>query len=240
KPIQAKVEDLSRWMWIDGKWVEVPAKPKDTEEPDGAELAEGAKPAEDEAPGEGKAPPETELERKLRRMGVITGGVELKRIIRIDIDALQAGDPTQNIVMRNSDFINIPLPPAGEFYMDGHVIRRGVYSLTGRKITVLQAIAAAGGLDQVAVPWRTELIRRVSDEAEEIIYLDLDKIAAGEAPDMYLQADDLIRVGSDQKAIFDAVVRNAFRATYGLGFVYDMNFANFYPWKSDVSPIFGD
>jgi hypothetical protein len=33
-------------------------------------------------------------------------------------------------------------------------------------------------------------------------------------------------------------LRNAFRATYGLGFVYDMNFADFYPWTDTIRPIF--
>ncbi|MDK1030900.1 MAG: polysaccharide biosynthesis/export family protein [Planctomycetia bacterium] len=235
KPEKEKIEDLSRWMWVDGKWVEVPARPGKAPETAVAEKPP-VKPAAEKP--ETPLPPESELERKLRRLGVIAGGAELKRIIRIDMDALQAGDPTQNIVLRNGDIINIPLPAAGEFYMDGHVVRKGVYSLTGRKITVLQAIAAAGGLDQVAVPWRTELVRRISDGEEEIIYLDLNKIACGEAPDIYLQPDDLIRVGTDQKAIFDAVIRNAFRATYGVGAVYDMNFADFYPWSRNINPLF--
>jgi polysaccharide biosynthesis/export protein len=91
----------------------------------------------------------------------------------------------------------------------------------------------------VAVPWRTEIIRRVSETEQEIIYMDLGKIACGQAPDCYLQPEDLVRVGTDQRAIFDAVFRNAFRATYGLGSVYDMNFADFYPWAARSSPIVG-
>jgi hypothetical protein len=57
-------------------------------------------------------------------------------------------------------------------------------------------------------------------------------------PDFYLQPEDIIRVGTDQGAIFNAVLRNAFRATYGVGAVYDTNFANFYPWTDDISAIF--
>jgi len=45
-------------------------------------------------------------------------------------------------------------------------------------------------------------------------------------------------VGTDQGAIYNAVLRNAFRATYGLGAVYDMNFADFYPWSATVKPFF--
>lgn len=183
-----------------------------------------------------KLPPA--LRERLARLGVVQAGDGLRRIIRFHVGALLAGDQTQNVVMRHGDLVNIPEPPAGEWYIDGEIVRRGVYSLTGRKITVLQAVAAAGGLTQLAIPWRTELVRRVGESNEEIIYVDVAKIARGEAPDFFLQPNDLIRVGTDQGATFLAVFRNAFRATYGFGLVYDQNFADLYPWTGDVHPLF--
>ncbi|MGB2998150.1 MAG: SLBB domain-containing protein, partial [Phycisphaerae bacterium] len=239
--------ELGRWVWSDGKWVEVkpkveeavPAVPEVPEVPEAPEEVEEVEVAVDEE----EAIPSAEesrlaLESKLRREGVVQGAGQLKRIIRFDVEALQAGDPTQNLVLRDGDVITIPSPPIGDFYMTGYVARPGVYSLTGRKITLLQAVAAAGGLTAVAVPWRTEVVRRISETEEEIIYVDVAKIARGESPDFYVQPEDLIRVGTDQGAIFNAVLRNAFRATYGLGAVYDTNFANFYPWTDSLHPIF--
>ena len=247
---------LGRWIWSDGKWVEV----KEKAPPEGKKPAEGAKPPEPTKGVEGAKPVEAktpeipkvpegttlaqvpdaarlQLEQKLRRLGVVQGSGQLKRIIRFDVKALQSGDPTQNVILRDGDIVTIPSPPMGDFYMVGEVARPGVYSLTGRKISLLQAVAAAGGLTAVAVPWRTELVRRVSEGEEDIIYVDLGKISRGEAPDFYLQAEDHIRVGTDEGAIFNAVIRNAFRATYGLGFVYDMNFADFYPWRLSRRPF---
>jgi len=244
--------ELERWIWSDGKWIRVKTKPpaaKPTEEPTpAAKPADEGKPPEPVRIAEG---PETAeqpiaddarlaLERKLRRLGVVQGSGQLKRIIRFDVRALQAGDPTQNVVLRDGDIVTIPSPPMGDFYMAGEVARPGVYSLTGRKITLLQAVAAAGGLTAVAVPWRTELVRRISETEEEIIYVDLGKVSRGEAPDFYIQPEDQIRVGTDQGALYNAVLRNAFRATYGLGFVYDMNFADFYPWTDRIRPIFDE
>ena len=242
--------ELGRWIWSDGKWIEV--KPKDGPEaagdappvkvePDAPAVVEPVRLAKAE-PKPADAP-ETEperlaLEQKLRRLGVVQGAGQLRRIIRFDVEALQAGDPTQNIVLRDSDIITIPSPPIGDFYMAGQVARPGVYSLTGRKITVLQAVAAAGGLTAVAVPWRTEIVRRISESEQEIIYVDLGKISRGQAPDFYVQPEDQIRVGTDHGAVYNAVLRNAFRATYGLGFVYDMNYADFYPWTDYINPIF--
>jgi polysaccharide export outer membrane protein len=258
-------EELGRWIWSDGKWIEVKPKegegeaapkPPVTEPPaekpvekpeEGPEATPSEKPEAEPVriaettPPTGLRPTEQgrlDLEQKLRRLGVVQGSGQLRRIIRFDVEALQAGDPTQNVVLRDGDIVTIPSPPIGDFYMAGEVSRPGVYSLTGRKITLLQAVAAAGGLTAVAVPWRTELVRRISETEEEIIYVDLGKVSRGESPDFYIQPEDQIRVGTDQGAVYNAVLRNAFRATYGLGFVYDMNYADFYPWTDDISPIF--
>jgi protein involved in polysaccharide export with SLBB domain len=271
-------KEIGRWIWSDGKWVEVKdkssaeTKPAETKpavaaKPTETKPAEAkpavvakpteAKPAEEKPavvakPTEAKPGEETKvvegipseeaigkLEEKLRRLGVVQGAGQLRRIIRFDVRALQAGDPTQNVVLRDGDVVTIPAPLMGDFYMAGEVARPGVYSLTGRKITLLQAIAASGGLTAVAVPWRTEVIRRISETEEEIIYVDLSQIARGEVPDFYVQPEDLVRVGTDQGAIYNAVNRNAYRATYGVGAVYDTNFADFYPWSLARKAIMG-
>jgi len=244
--LAADEKKLGHWVWSDGKWVEIKteqAAPVVPEAPAGVEPTAVAKAkAEEKAPAAERAAPSAlaaeRLEAKLRRLGVVQGSGQLKRIIRFDVQALQGGDPTQNLVLRDGDIITIPSPPVGDFYMTGYVSRPGVYSLTGRKITLLQAIAAAGGLTAIAVPWRTEVVRRVTEEEEEIIYVDLSKVARGEVPDFYVKPEDVIRIGTDWGAIHNAVIRNAFRATYGAGAVYDMNFADFYPWAGDISPIF--
>jgi polysaccharide biosynthesis/export protein len=235
--VAKNAEEIGNWFWSDDRWVQI--KPK-TPVP-GTDPA--AVPPVKDATGTAVATAEAEpsqamLEAKLRRLGVVQGAGQLRRIIRFDVRALQAGDPTQNVVLRDGDVVVIPAPPMGDFFMAGEVARPGVYSLTGRKITLLQAVAAAGGLTAVAVPWRTEVVRRLSESEEEIFYVDLYKIARGEVPDFYLQPEDLVRVGTDQSAIFSAVLRNAFRATYGVGGVYDMNFADFYPWTKGIHPLF--
>ena len=56
--------------------------------------------------------------------------------------------------------------------------------------------------------------------------VDLDKIASGEQPDFFIKPFDLINVGTHATARWRAIARNAFRATYGFGFVYDRNFAD--------------
>lgn len=149
-----------------------------------------------------------------------------QRIIEIPTKELLAGDPRYNVVVRPNDLINVPPGNVGEYYMMGNVARPGAYDLTGRRLTVKEAIAAAGGFGPLAWPSRADLIRRVSRDEEQVIQLDLDAIFAGNAPDFYLKPNDIVNVGTTAAAPFLAVLRNAFRLSYGFGFVYDRNFAD--------------
>ena len=152
-------------------------------------------------------------------------GMTPPRVIRIPIDKLKEGYPQYNIVIRPGDVINVPNIEPGEFYLLGHVGRPGVYTITGRKVTLKQAIAASGGLDALAIPRRCDLIRRIGT-TEVTVQVDLQRIFDGEQPDIFLKANDLINVGTDAVAPFLAVTRNAYRAAYGWGFTYDRNFYN--------------
>ncbi len=148
------------------------------------------------------------------------------RLIRIPADKLMAGDPRYNIVIKPGDTIHVPVDIIGEFCIMGNVNGQGYVNITGRPMTLKMAIAAAGGLGPLAVPKKVEVVRRIGKKKEEIVMVDLDKIASGEQPDFFIKPNDLINVGTDATARWRAVLRNAFRATYGFGFVYDRNFAD--------------
>jgi protein involved in polysaccharide export with SLBB domain len=147
------------------------------------------------------------------------------RLIRIPADKLLAGDPQYNIVIKSGDSIFVPVDIVGEFCIMGNVNRTGYIPLTGRPMTLKQAIAAAGGLGPLAWPKKCEVVRRIGRKKEEIVMVDLDKIASGEQPDFFIKPHDLINVGTHVTSRWRAILRNAFRATYGFGFVYDRNFA---------------
>jgi protein involved in polysaccharide export with SLBB domain len=146
------------------------------------------------------------------------------RIIRVPLERLQKGELQYNVVIRPNDTIIIPSPKVGEYYMGGHVQRAGVYSLTGRQITLKQAIISAGMIDPLGWPERTEVIRRVGKDKEIFVRVNLPKIFAGEQPDIYLRPYDTVNVGTNALAPFLASLRGAFRLTYGFGFIYDRNF----------------
>ncbi len=157
------------------------------------------------------------------QFGTPTGPGET-RTIRIPLEPLRNGDLKYNIVIRPHDLIIAPNPPTGEYYMSGHIARVGVYSVPPRGITLKQAVVSAGMLDGVAIPQRTELIRRVGANREVWVAIDTNAIFSGAQPDIYLKPNDILHVGTNILAPFIAAVRGGFRITYGFGFLYDRNF----------------
>ena len=147
------------------------------------------------------------------------------RVIRIPIhDLLQLGELKYNIVIRPGDKIYVPDPVNGVYYMGGHIQRSGVYSLSGTKITIKQAWVAAGGADQNAIPRRTEIIRRIGDNKEVFVRINMSKVWSGLQPDVFLKPDDTVEVGTDMLAPFITILRNAPSLTTGIGLSYQRNF----------------
>jgi len=205
------------WIFQNGNWVPVqvgtsqPPTPIEPVRPV-IKIEPGKKPS---GPFEEQAQPDLERE-------PVTG----TRLIRIPADRLLAGDSRYNIVIKPGDTIHVPVDIVGEFCIMGNVNRTGYIPITGRPMTLKMAIAAAGGLGPLAWPRRCEVVRRIGRKKEEIVMVDLDKIASGEQPDFFIKPNDLINVGTHPTSRWRAILRNAFRATYGFGFVYDRNFAD--------------
>lgn len=147
-----------------------------------------------------------------------------ERVIRIPLQQLRNGDLRYNVVVRPNDTIMVALPNTGFYYVGGHVNAPGVYALSGQKVTLKQALIGARMADALAVPSKTDIIRRVGNN-EIFVRVDLTKVFEGRQPDLFLKPNDQILVGTDFYPPFLAALRGAFRATYGFGFLYDRNYA---------------
>ncbi len=198
------------WVLQDGKWVPVPKGQLPT-----AAAPPAAKPAAPTRPSKPEMlPMDAEWQEAVQT-----------RLMKIPADKLLAGDQRYNVVIKPGDTIYVPVDMIGEFCIMGNVNRAGFIGLTGRPMTLKMAIAAAGGLGPLAYPKYCEVVRRLGGDREEIVMVDLDKIASGEQPDFYIKPNDLINVGTHPTSRWRAALRNAFRAAYGFAFVYDRNFA---------------
>lgn len=81
----------------------------------------------------------------------------------------------------------------------------------GTNVTILQALAAAGGLRTDVTPTEGTLIRRMPDGRDVHVKLDLDAIARGEAPNLLLAAGDILLVPPTWKTIVqDFINKNIF------------------------------
>lgn len=214
-----------RWIYSDGRWIPVEQEAPPAETPPGDGVEPDRPPAREMptrkvlSPREGTGARDPYGWREVERL-------DMARVIAINLSKLREGDPRMNIVVRDNDTIHIPTLEVGEFYVGGEVLRPGVYSLTGRRVTVKQAVTAAGNLGPLAWPENTVLIRRLGNDQEQMLSLDLEAIFQGEEPDIFLRPDDMVMVGTDWRQSFYPVLRNAFRLTYGFGFIYDRNFAD--------------
>ena len=149
------------------------------------------------------------------------------RIIQVDYQRLARGDSDINVVVRPGDRLYVEPPLSGVVYIDGEIGRPGVYQLpVSGKLTLSRLVAAAGGFGPIAIPERVDLTRVVGDSHEATIRVNLSAIRNRTEPDIYMQPDDHVNIGTNFWAQPLAVVRNGFRATYGFGFLLDRNFGN--------------
>lgn len=112
----------------------------------------------------------------------------------IDLDELLTkGDFTLNLPLLHGDIINIPV--SGKIFVGGEVRSPGGFPLTGKKLTLSQAITLAGGLKGEAAGSETRIFRYSEKGTDkEIITANVYAIQKGKAEDLYLKESDIIFV----------------------------------------------
>lgn len=88
------------------------------------------------------------------------------------------------------------VPEAGKVLVEGEVQKVGQYDL-GQQMTMLGAIAAAGGITYGAKVDEVEVERETGMERKAHLVVDLQKIASGEERDVRLRNGDIVRIPSD-------------------------------------------
>jgi polysaccharide biosynthesis/export protein len=93
--------------------------------------------------------------------------------------------------------------------IEGAVARPGIFPLTGQ-ITLLRALALAGGFGSIANMSQVMLYRVNDRQVREVAVYDVEKIRAGKSDDPVIRGDDLIVVQRDStRALFkDSLFRD--------------------------------
>lgn len=150
----------------------------------------------------------------LSRCAIIRGR---DKIIWVDLKALLNGDVDYNIRMKKGDIVYIPDSSDTSVYVMGAVGRPGSYRMTPR-MTVLDAIAQAGGLAENAKNDRIGLYRAGTKQVEYVSWSEL--ITADRSKNFAMEDGDVIFIPTTSLSDFGYVMRQIAPAisifTFGL------------------------
>lgn len=148
---------------------------------------------------------------QLRLLDVISACGGLTPLASHDITVRRPGDPNPITVIlgsdpKNTDESNIPLmagdtvivPRVGNVFVVGQVKTPSSIPLSSNMpVTVMRAIAMAGGLNFGAALSKVVIIRRTANDEHVEIQLDLKKVMNGKEKDVALNSDDVLLIPSN-------------------------------------------
>lgn len=135
--------------------------------------------------------------------------------IRVDLRALlDEGDARLNLPLQRGDIVNVPHRKLEYINVLGYVRGPGRIQVDkGQEITALNALATVGGPAPSARVENSYLIRPGAD-GNQMVKVDLSKIARGIRPDFHLRAGDTLVVGSGLLMKFFEIFKVGGSATY--------------------------
>lgn len=112
------------------------------------------------------------------------------QLIRVDLQALIAGDMSKNLPVQNNDTIYVP--KTSVFSVFGEVRKPGSYPLE-KETSLLEAISIAGGPTQDADPQKLELLRTEKGIQQKIVLNMKQLLEDGQGnPEYFIQDGDVI------------------------------------------------
>jgi polysaccharide export outer membrane protein len=131
-------------------------------------------------------------------------------------ELLVKGDLTLNLPLTHGDIINIPF--SGKIFVGGWVRNPGGFPLEGKKMTVTQAVALAGGLKFEAKGSETKIYRYSEKGTErEVLSVNVYAIQNGKNEDPSLNENDIIFVPRSNMKTFLTGFRDTLRGFWGFG-----------------------
>jgi polysaccharide export outer membrane protein len=151
------------------------------------------------------------------------------------ITVRREGDPNPITILlgsdpRTTDETNIPLmagdtvivPKVGSVFVVGQVKTPSAIPLSSNSpVTVMRAIAMAGGLNFGAALSKVVIIRRTPDDQHVEIQMDLKKVMSGKERDVALASDDVLLVPTNgfKAGMAGGGAAIAASSIYGLGYI---------------------
>lgn len=122
---------------------------------------------------------------------------------RIDLDAIRSGMAPDVPLQQDDRVVVLEAPMNQRVTVEGEVSSPGMFPIKGR-MTILQALALAGGGTKLANTEEAILMRYLPNGQTERYKVDLTAIRMGQAPDPELAADDrLVVLPSERKQFIE-------------------------------------
>lgn len=151
---------------------------------------------------------------------VIRSSTNSQDTVRIKVDLeelLHSASSDLNLVLVPGDVVFLPRAP--HVYVYGAVRQPGAFTYR-KQLRLLESIAIAGGVTELADTSGITLIRRSENGKEQIYMVNLPRIESGRDPNVYLRDGDILRVPESQpKRFFTgllSLVRGLFTFSYRL------------------------
>lgn len=116
------------------------------------------------------------------------GGAELK----IPVAALARGGSAATLPLRAGYMVQVL--PAGQVYVAGDVVKPGAYPLPSSGLTLLEALALAGGARHDSLTSHTRIVHRAEGGATQTAWVNTDRVRRGTVADPNLEPSDLVYV----------------------------------------------
>jgi polysaccharide biosynthesis/export protein len=118
-------------------------------------------------------------------------------------DVLDASSPAANLIIRPNDVISVSTDQR-LVYIIGQVTKPGSVELVTRdSVSLMEVLAAAGGLTNIAAPGSTAILRLSSQGLyQKVGSVDLKKVMTGQIEDRILSAGDIVVVPSSNLKIY--------------------------------------
>jgi len=126
---------------------------------------------------------------------------------------LSAQNPVENIALRPHDIVSVP--PAGMVYILGEVSRPGAYDFGSPAISVLSALARAGGNNRNADASHVRVLRVVAGQTERTEFvMNLNQMLSGKSREFFLEPQDIFYIPTNRGKV---VTTRALEAIVGTG-----------------------
>jgi polysaccharide biosynthesis/export protein len=143
---------------------------------------------------------------------------ETEKTFVIDLDELVIkGNWALNMALLNGDIISVPV--SGRVFVGGYVKSPGGFPMKGKRVTVSQAVAMAGGLAPKADGSSASIFRfSEKDGRKETIIANIYEIEAGKAKDVEMKENDIVIVPLSGMKGFLLELRDTIKGLVGFGY----------------------